>query len=209
MSTLVDPERVDDAYGEIAALIPQHDIELAKKEMAQSTVPDGVSTEVLVVGSDPNLSAITQTVAQEAAKVGIDIKVKEVDDNTYYNAIYFKHKTKGLGLDTFGAQGPDPSNLVVNALSSDRALPEGSGINVSNYRSDAVDKSIAASKVLKVDDSERGEHLMDAQLQAAKDLPFVPVAWPKVYSALSGMTYEDWNTFWFMADWPRQLRSGG
>jgi peptide/nickel transport system substrate-binding protein len=210
MEALLPPDRVAATYGEFAPLAPAFDLAKAKEELARSSVPDGLSTTLLVTGSDPNLASIAQTVAQSAEQIGIDIEVKQVDDNTYYNAVYFKHTTDGLSLENFGADGPDPSNIPSNALDSRNGYPQGSGVNVSNYESAEVDGLLARSRRMQVDDPDRGELLVDALAQAAGDLPFVPLAYPKIYMGLSrDYRWEGFDTFWWLTRWPDQVAAAG
>jgi peptide/nickel transport system substrate-binding protein len=210
MEALVPPEQVEAAYGEIASLAPAFDLAKAKEELSRSSMPDGFSTTLLVTGSDPNLASIAQTVGQNAKEIGIDIQVKQVDDNTYYNAVYFKHTTEGLSLENFGADGPDASNIPSSALDSRNGYPQGSGVNVSNYESAAVDRVLRESRQLKADDPARGELLLDALDQAARDLPFVPLAYPKIYLGLSDeYRWDGFDTFWWLTSWPEQVAAAG
>jgi peptide/nickel transport system substrate-binding protein len=210
MEVLVPTAEVEAAYADIRELTPPFDLERAKDEMSQSTVPDGVSTTLLVTGSDPNLASIAQAVAQNAEQVGIDIEIKEVDDNTYYNAVYFKHTTDGLSLENFGADGPDASNIPSNALDSANGYPQGSGVNVSNYENGAVDRLLRESRTLEVDDPKRGQLLLEAQAEAAADLPFVPVAFPRIILGLKDeYRWNGFDTFWWLSRWPDQITVGG
>jgi len=210
MEALVPEDQVAAAYEELRAALPAFDLERAKTELAQSGAPDGVKTTLLVAGSDPNLSALAQTVAQSAKQIGIDMRIQQVDDNTYYNAVYFKHTTDGLSIDNYGSDGPDPVNIPNNALGSATALPGGSGINIANFRSGDVDDLLARSARLKADDPARGPLIIDALKRSSAELPYVPIAYPKLYMGLkNGYTYSGFNTFWWLNRWPDLIAGAG
>jgi peptide/nickel transport system substrate-binding protein len=209
MEQVLPRQQVEDAYARIADEVPGFDLEAARRELAQSSTPDGVTTTLLITGSDPNLAAIAQTVAQDLEKVGIRLQIKQVDDNTYYNAVYFKHTTDGVSLENYGADGPDPSNIPSGALDSANGYPQGSGVNVSNYASPEVDALLARSRQLRQDDPRRGELLIDAQARAAQDTPFVPLVYPKVYLGLrDGLSWAGFNAFWWLSRWPADITAG-
>jgi len=200
---------VERAYAELATLLPAYDLDKAKQELAQSRYPDGVETTVLVMASDPNLSAITQTAAQGAGEIGIEIKVREVDENTYNNAVYLRHTTDGLSIDNFGAGGPDLLNIPDLTLNSSNIPPTGF-TDVANYASDEVDRLLAAASRLKVDDPRRARLALDVLRTAAEDLPYVPIAFPQVYLGLrDGLAYSGFNAFWWLNRWPDQLVAQG
>ncbi|MBB4660445.1 ABC transporter substrate-binding protein [Conexibacter arvalis] len=196
---------VDEAYAELAQLMPAYDLDKARQELAQSRYPDGIKTEVLVMASDPNLSAITQTAAQGAAEIGIKIDVREVDENTYINAVYLRHTTDGLSIDNFGAGGPDLLNIPDLTLNS-RNIPPTGFTNVANYESAAVDELLARASRLRVDDARRAQLALDVLRRAGEDLPYVPVAFPKVYLGVKReYAYAGFNAFWWLNRWPDQI----
>lgn len=202
-------DRLDPAYDELSTLVPSYDLERAKDELAQSSTPDGVETTILVMASDPNLSAIAQTVAQSAAEVGIDLEVREVDEGTYNNAVYLKHTTDGVSIDNFGAGSPDYLNIPDLTLNSANIPPTGF-TDVADYRNDDVDRMLGEASRLKADDAERGELALDVLKAAGADLPYAPVAFPKVYLGLKDdYSYTGFNAFWWMNRWPDLIAAKG
>ncbi len=204
MKTLVPADDVTAAYEDLEADLPAFDLDAAKQEMAKSSVPDGVSVTLPVTGSDPNLSAIAQTAAQTLSQIGVEVSVQEVDDNTYYNAVYFKHTTDGFTLDNFGASSPDPANIPLYGLLSTNALPDGSGVNIAQYSNPRVDQLLHSSQALGTEDPKRGELLLEALKTSQTDLPYVPIAFPNVYAvADSKLDLSHFTTFWWLTDWAR------
>ncbi|PXY18969.1 hypothetical protein BAY60_29545 [Prauserella muralis] len=203
MTTLAATDEVSRLYQRLESDL-QFDMKVAKQEMARSSVPDGVSVTVPVTGSDPNLSAIAQTAAQSLAEIGVELKIQEVDDNTYYDAVYFKHTTDGFTLDNFGATSPDPANLPLYCLLSANGLPDGSGVNIAEYSDPQVDNALQRSQRLGTEDPKRGALLLDALESAAKDIPYVPIAHPNVYAVgNSKLDLSHFSTFWWLTDWTR------
>ena len=193
-------------YDAIAAVTPKFDIEAAKKEMALSSVPDGLKVSVLVTGSDPALSLICQTVAQDARQIGIELEIQQVDDETYYNATYFKHTTEGLTIDNSGAPHPDPTGLVDAILNSANALPQGSGVNVAQYINPEVDKMLSDNKALAVDDPQRMNLVFDALTLAAQDVPYAYIVYPNVTMGMrKGLSYSDFTAFYWADAWPYKI----
>ncbi|MBN9622413.1 MAG: ABC transporter substrate-binding protein [Actinobacteria bacterium] len=210
MEALLPKEQVEAGYTQIEQMTPGYDLAAAEKEMAASTVPGGFKTTLLVTGSDPNLSLIGQTVAQEAKKIGIEVQIKQVDDNTYYNAVYFKHTTEGLSLENFGATNPDPWNVIAGALSSANALPSGSGVNIAQYKNAQFDALLAESQQLETTDPERGELAIEALKLAAKSVPYAAVVYPDLSLGLnSGLQWGSFNPFWWMSAWPYEVTNAG
>ncbi len=206
MEGLLPKDEVAAAYEQLGSTLPAFDLKRAKAELAQSRTPKGLKTTLLVAGSDPNLSALAQTVAQNAKKVGIELDIKQVDDNTYFNAVYFKHTTDGLSIDNYGSDGPDPVNIPNNALNSATALPGGSGINIADFRDRGIDELFARGARLEADDPARGPLIIEALKRSAAELPYVPIAYPRLYMGLKkDYAYDGFSTFWWLNRWPDQI----
>lgn len=194
------------AYAELDRLLPAYDLARAKQEIAASTRPDGLDVTVLVMPSDPSLSSITQTVAQSAAKIGIRIRPREADEGTYNNAVYLKHATEGLSIDNFGAGSPDVLNVPDLVLHSRNSRPDGF-TNVADYRDAGTDALLDKAAKLKNGDPARARIALEALTRTARDLPYLPVAYPNLYLALKdGYTFTGFNAFWWMNRWPDLLR---
>jgi peptide/nickel transport system substrate-binding protein len=201
--------QVEAGYKRIAGLVPEYDIEAAKRELAASSESNGLETTVLTMGADPNLAQIAQVAAQGLEEVGIKLNIKQVDENTYYNSVYFKHTTDGVSLENFGSSGPDPSNIPDEALNSANAYPQGSGVNVSDYENPQVDELLAKANHLPTTDPRRGVLLMEAEELAAKDTPYVPLVYPDVFLGLrSGLEWKGFGGFWWLSRWPYEITAG-
>ncbi len=58
---------------------PTFDLDQAKQEMAQSSVPDGFSTSLLIASGDPNQASIAQIMQTQLAELGIDMQIRQLD----------------------------------------------------------------------------------------------------------------------------------
>jgi peptide/nickel transport system substrate-binding protein len=208
-STIVPPEffaavlpgpQLSQTYAMLDGLMPAFDIVAGRRELARSSVPRGLATTVLVSPDDPTLSTLVQAVAQDMESIGIKLNLREVDAVTYERAVYFEHATDGLSLDDFGAECPDPGNIPDDTLDSRNALPAGNGVNIADYANASVDALLQRQRALA--GAQRGPLLAQALAQAARDLPYVPLVYPKVLLGLgAGYRYQGFNTFWWMNRW--------
>lgn len=185
----------------------EFDLDLAREELAQSSSPDGVEVELLTIASDPNLALIAQTAAQTLAEVGITLTISQVDDNTYYETVYFTHQTGGVSLDGFSGPDPAPITMPRYTLSSAFGLPKGGqGSNLADYDNPEVDALLEQAGALPADAPEALTAILDALEAAQADTPYVPIAFPQVYLGVrDGLSIEAFDTFWWMADWPSEI----
>ncbi|HUG83143.1 MAG TPA: ABC transporter substrate-binding protein [Euzebya sp.] len=183
------------------------DLDAAREELAQSSSPDGVEVELLTIASDPNLSLIAQTAAQTLAEIGITLTISQVDDNTYYEAVYFTHQVDGVSLDGFSGPDPAPITMPRYSLSSAFGLPKGGqGSNIADYDNPQVDALLEQATMLPADDPQAIGLILESLEAAQADAPYVPIAYPQVYAgAREGLTIEAFDTFWWMADWPSEV----
>lgn len=206
MAGLAGDEATRTAYTKLGNDIV-FDLDAARREIAQSSTPGGVSAEVLVTGSDPTLGLVVQTAAQDLAKAGIKLAVRNVDDQTYYSAVYFGHKTGGVAIDMFSGSTPDASNLPLYIINGANAVTTGgAGTNISDYVNGEVDALLNDSQKLGVGDPQRGALLLKAITLAQAEVPYVPIAFPKVFIAgRDGLGVTSLDTFWWMSQWPEAL----
>lgn len=201
--------KVQAAYAELDRLLPAHDLARARRELAASSRPDGLDVTVLVLPSDPSLSSITQTVAQSAAKIGINVKVREADEGTYTNAVYLKHETEGLSIDNFGAGSPDVLNVPDLVFHSRNSRPDGF-TNVADHRDAGIDALLDEGARLKAGDPARAQLSLEVLARGARELPYLPVAFPNLYLALKDQyRFTGFNAYWWMNRWPDQLHPAG
>ena len=62
----------------------QYDLEKAKQEMAQSSVPNGFSFELSVGSGDDTQTQIAQILQESLKQIGIDLKIRKVDPSVQF-----------------------------------------------------------------------------------------------------------------------------
>jgi peptide/nickel transport system substrate-binding protein len=63
---------------------PELDLDKAKEELAQSSMPDGFSTELLIRSGDPNQTSVAQILQSELAELGITVEITHPDQWTSF-----------------------------------------------------------------------------------------------------------------------------
>lgn len=66
-------------YYDKSATAPQRNVKKAKSELAKSSQPDGFTTTLLIRSGDPNQTSIAQIMQSELKKIGITMKIKQLD----------------------------------------------------------------------------------------------------------------------------------
>jgi len=101
-----------------AAAYP-YDLEQAKQHLAQSKVPDGFETDVLISAGNSVQQQYTTIVQQNLAAIGIKINIKQLDELTLYND-YFQKLDYNMLAQYHTTDIVDPDEIVNYALN-----PEG------------------------------------------------------------------------------------
>lgn len=208
LGTSAGQEQVEETFERLEEDLA-FDLDAAQAELAQSASPDGLTVELLTIASDPNLSLIAQTASQTLAEVGIQLDVREVDDNTYYELVYFTHQTGGVSLDGFSGPNPAPITMPRYTLSSAFGLPKGGqGSNLADYDNAEVDALLEQAAALPADDPEAVSTVLEALERAQADTPYVPIAYPRVYAGVRpGLDLASFDAFWWMTEWPSEITS--
>jgi peptide/nickel transport system substrate-binding protein len=161
------------AYDEMGAAF-EFDLDAARAELAQSSVPDGFSIEVPVWASDPVHALVVQVIAQDLAELGIELTPRQVDDNGWY-AVFLDHEADGLIVDQWSAGTPEPMNLPRGVL-----LP-GSVGNWSGLDDPAVNDAMAAYSAAIDDPAAQQAALLDVLTATQEQTPYVPLAFLDLY----------------------------
>ena len=145
MSQLLPQGDVEAGYAEIEQTVPAYDLEAAKRELAESSVPDGVATTLLITGSDPNLAAIAQTAAQDLSRSGSGSNQAGRRQHVLQRCLLQAHDRRCEPRELRRSTVRIPRTSRTRSLDSRNGYPQGSGVNVSNYESPAVDDLLAAA----------------------------------------------------------------
>lgn len=173
------------------------DLKKAAEEWKKAGV-DGFSMSVPVSSSDPYMSSIMLTLAQNVAPLGIDLKVKELDHTQWLNA-FMSHKNLGIQMRRYFPDYADPANYPFLFYASENAVKNGS--NTSNYRDDDVDGLLDVA-LEKSDPAARADALKKVARKVNKDLPIIPIFWPASAMAISSdLKLDGFTAFWYNTPW--------
>ena len=194
---VLDEAAVNEFYGTIETYA--FDLDAARQELSQSSVPDGFEFSVPVPNNDPVAINSFLAIAETLGQIGITMDVRQVDPGEWLD-VYFAHE-EGLGAQ-FMAYFPDyadPANYPYLFYHSANAAPN--GLNGSNYVNPEVDALIDES-LRSTDTAVRAEALKQAIEQANEDVATVPIHWPDSAMAISDdLRLDGYNAFWYNIPW--------
>jgi peptide/nickel transport system substrate-binding protein len=144
---------------------PTLDMTKAKQEMAQSSVPNGFSTTILISSGDPNQASIAQIMQSELKELGIDLQIQQLDPTAQKQArlkSQFDMVAQAWTMDI-----PDPDEWTSFAVDPDG----GSHSSFSYYNNPQV---IALNKQAEqeTDDTKRADLYSQIQKMVSADSPF-------------------------------------
>ncbi len=168
----------------------KYDLAKARSEMAESCYPHGTNTTI-VAYSYSSVVNISQVVAADLSKIGINAKLKVVS-LTAYEAMATGPMSRRLsGFTQSGCDTPDPSWYTLDLDSS--GIQDGN--DAANYTSAMVDKLIATGNGSS-SSATRFAAYSGILRQLAVDVPYVPLYVQDIGLALSPRftdpTYSQW-----------------
>jgi peptide/nickel transport system substrate-binding protein len=146
-----------------------YDVEAAKAALAESTVPGGFETTLLVGGTTGTASIAAEIIVENLKAIGITVTIERVDEAQLY-------ETQSTGDYDMIFQGwasdiPDPDQQLTFMLD-----PEVGGVESywTFYENPEVTELLAQAR-LEFDETARGELYAQVQEIQAVDLPHVPL----------------------------------
>jgi peptide/nickel transport system substrate-binding protein len=164
---LMSPEEAEELY----ATLPQYpyDLDKAREELAQSSVPDGLQAKLLVVEGNQDAEAMV-AYAGDLEQIGITLDIDEVPTQAWLDYVYGPREALKLTYSAFGPDYPDPGNFPSIAFASAQAV-EG-GFNTANWKNKEVDRLVAQQNAT-LDPDERIRILTDVLRISLEELPYV------------------------------------
>ncbi|WP_022881490.1 ABC transporter substrate-binding protein [Gryllotalpicola ginsengisoli] len=190
----------DSETDKILSSVPSYSFDMteAKKELAESSVPDGFSTSISYPDSRPELGQALQVLAQNLKKLGITLTVKEIPYAQWVTLIS-AHKDLTIQIAQWNPDYPDPSDFIVSQYLSTHAVEN--QYNLSNYKNPEVDKLIN-QELASSSDSERATLMQQVLQKVAADVPNVNMYWPHTVMAIRGpFTYSNYNGLYYSGMW--------
>ncbi len=174
------------------------DLEKARQELAQSSVPNGFQATLRVPNNDPLWVAVALNLAENLKQIGVTLDVRQVDPGEWLD-VYFAHEDLGIQAMSYFPDFADPVNYPYLFLYSGNAVRD--GLNASNYRNPEVDRAIETA-LRSSDPAERATALQEALRISQEDVAVVPVFWPDSAMAIStDLRLDGYNAFWYNIPW--------
>ncbi|MEH1017478.1 ABC transporter substrate-binding protein [Micromonospora sp. CPCC 206060] len=191
---------------EVAALyaaIPQYEFDLdqARAELAQSSVPQGFTDELHFPNSGPQLGKAALTLAENLKPLGINLTVKEITLEAWI-AELGRHAS-GIYLGWYFATTGDPSEYTQLLLNS--AYAGENGTNIAQYRNAEV-TALLDQEQTSTDNAVRGKLLGQALTMAASDVAYQPLWWGEAATAFGAKAgARDYGPYFFVGPWATQV----
>ena len=193
---VLDEPAVNEFYDTIETY--EFDLDAAREELAQSSVPDGFDFSVPVPNNDPVAINTFLAISETLAQIGITMDVRQVDSGEWLD-VYFAHEDLGAQFMAYFPDYADPANYPYLFYHSDNAAPN--GLNGSNYVNAEVDARIDDS-LQSTDAAARAEALQQVIAQAQEDVATVPIHWPDSAMAIrDDLRLDGYNAFWYNIPW--------
>ncbi len=174
------------------------DLDAARAELAQSSVPDGFSFSIPVPNNDPVAINSFLATSETLGQIGITMEVRQVDPGEWLD-VYFAHEDLGAQFMAYFPDYADPANYPYLFYYGGNAVTN--GLNGSNYRNAEVDAAIETA-LESTDTAARAGALEDAIAQANEDVASVPIHWPNSAMAISSdLRLDGYNAFWYNIPW--------
>lgn len=140
---------------------PTFDLDQARAELAQSSVPGGFSTSLLIASGDPNQSSVAQIMQSQLAELGIDMEIRQLEPTANKQARLASDFDMTISAWTMDI--PDPDQWTSFAVD-----PEGGSNSAFTYWDDPAVVELNAQAQREIDDDARQDLYTQIQEQAGE-----------------------------------------
>src|SRR5215467_4649601 len=174
-------------------------IDNAKKELAQSSHPNGFTTnKILVPSSQPAVLKSLESLSQTVKQIGITMPISQVPSNDWLANIY-AHKDLGIVCLLFLPDYADPADYMNLVYPSANAVKN--NFNLANYKNPKVDKLIQDANGAS-SNAERAKDLMEVLTISNQDLPYYTLFWQNDVMAIQNKyVYKGFTGLYFNQPW--------
>lgn len=174
-------------------------IENAKKELAQSSHPNGFTTnKILVPSSQPAVLKALESLSTTVKQIGITMPISQVPSNDWLANIY-AHKDLGIVCLLFLPDYADPADYMNLVYPSANAVKN--NFNLANYKNPKVDKLIQDANGAS-SNTERAQDLMQVLTISNQDLPYYTLFWQNDVMAIQNKyVYKGFTGLYFNQNW--------
>jgi peptide/nickel transport system substrate-binding protein len=155
------------------------DLDKAKHELSQSSVPKGFKTHIEYPENQPEVGRATQVFAENLSKIGVTLSIKQVPFQKW-SADTLSHKNLGLTNTTFYPDYPDPADYLNTHMSKNAVK---NGVNYANYKNPKVDRLLNTQQ-RSSNPALRARLIAEVLRISARDLPYLPMWWENVLLGL-------------------------
>jgi peptide/nickel transport system substrate-binding protein len=172
-----------------------YDIEKAKAELAKSSVPDGFSTTITIVGSDQTSNQVAQILQQSWAKIGVKLTIERLSNATA--ATKWQSGDGDLNLFTPGAFSSDvPVDDEFTALLFNSPATN----NLFTYLKNPEAQRLTEEASTTLDEDKRTERFHRLQVVTIEDPPVIPLVYTPnraaVRNDVHGFNYLMAGAYW-------------
>ncbi|HET8815027.1 MAG TPA: ABC transporter substrate-binding protein [Solirubrobacterales bacterium] len=173
-----------------------YDLDKAKELLEESSVPDGFTVPMEIVGSDEASKQTAQIIQQAWAKIGVDLEIVQTDAGTSIGHIFENDYTLALSLpSTWSSDIPSEDEFAV-------AVTSELGETVFGFKDEGI-KSLVEEVTQTTDESVRVKRFPEVQRRLLRDNPpFAPIVFIPTSAAygndVHGFEYAE--TGWWSLD---------
>ena len=165
-STTVPPTMPGSAADQLQPV--SFDVDAAKAALAESSVPDGFDTKLLVDSENTLRVAEAQAIQQMLQEIGVKVEIQQVPQADRITA-FQSGDYEGMAFHEWGADFPDANGMLLPLFESENVPPQN---NQSYYSNPEVDDLLNGAEK-EADDEKRTQMLIDAQKLIAADMPII------------------------------------
>ncbi len=200
-SNLLDDSAVKSLYATLPDL--SFNLDHAKAELAQSSMPNGFSTHISVPTSKPNLQKAALSLSENLAKIGIKLSVKQEVDQAW-SAYQSAHQNLGLQLHSTGPDYPDPADYFGILMLGKNASKN--NLNLANYQNAQFD-ALFAKQAGEPDKATRARYLSEMLTMVSNDVAYLPLWWSGFAIAYRSdqMAYHHLTSLCYLQSWTSNI----
>ncbi len=182
-----------------------YSIAKAKAELAKSAYPNGFSAPLNTasLGAYPQ---VTQVIAAQLAKIGINLQVNALPVGAWFGIIVGADRSKiGLQFVTAGCNSPDPNENPKFMLGSRNAVA--GSFNITDWAPPDVDQLLAES-VATTNNAKRFAIYAKLLKRLSDDVPYVPLYLTDANFAISSkFSWPTVNAIYYTRDWALEVKA--
>ncbi|ACZ32170.1 extracellular solute-binding protein family 5 [Xylanimonas cellulosilytica DSM 15894] len=170
------------------------DLDAAKAELAQSSVPQGFSTEIVYPNTGPQLGQAALAIAENLNGLGIELTVTEVPIEQWFTTL--EGPDRGLHFTWYFSTTGDPGEVI------GWYLRPGNPYGWTNPEGEAALTAAATTP----DPKERATQILQANALANEDVAAIPLWWGQAATAVAAdLQFDDYTPFTLLGVWPDAL----